>query len=547
MKILTASQMQRIDKLTTERYGIPSTTLMENAGAGVVEFLSRRFAPLDRHQITVFCGRGNNGGDGFVAARLLREKGLSPRVLLFARSDALKGDAALNYKRLLAWATPEEIPDSVTWQQVKPSLVGTSLIIDALLGTGLSKPLEGFLLEVVRDLNSGFPGARRIAVDLPSGLSSDTGELVGECFRADASVTFTAPKYAHVFPPACEMVGKWEVREIGTPREALENDPELFLRLITQEDLLWLTQPRKIDSHKGTYGHVLILAGSVGKTGAAAMAARAALRSGTGLVTIATAKSALPVIATLGMEFMTEPLPETSEGTISLRALDEGYLDRLLEGKSVLAIGPGMGRVDETSELVRQVVNRYDLPMILDADALNAFAGRMNEMVTQARVRILTPHPGEMARLEGLKTAEVQQQRIQVARKFAIRYEVHLVLKGARTLVASPDGDVAVNPTGNPGMATGGTGDCLTGMIAGLLAQHLNRSTSDVVSAAVYLHGLAGDFAARRMGEASMIAGDLLEAVPKAFRALAARHCPPLTPSPSLRWQGESVPTGRSE
>jgi hydroxyethylthiazole kinase-like uncharacterized protein yjeF len=277
------------------------------------------------------------------------------------------------------------------------------------------------------------------------------------------------------------------------------------------------------------------------------MAARAALRSGAGLVTIATAKSALPVIATLGMEFMTEPLPETSEGTISLRALDEGQLDQLLEGKSVLAIGPGMGKVDETSELVRQAANRYDLPMVLDADALNAFAGRMNEMKAQGRVRVLTPHPGEMARLVGLKTADVQKQRIEVAREFAMRYQTHLVLKGARTLVASPEGGVAVNPTGNPGMATGGTGDCLTGMIAGLLAQHLDCPVPDVVSAAVYLHGLAGDFAARRMGEASMVAGDLLEAIPKAFRALAARHCPPLTPSPSLPWQGESVPTCRSE
>ncbi|HLI35299.1 MAG TPA: NAD(P)H-hydrate dehydratase [Terriglobia bacterium] len=523
MKILTASQMQRIDKLTTERYGIPSATLMENAGAGVVELLFGRFAPLDRHQITIFCGRGNNGGDGLVVARLLRDKGLSPRVLLFAKPDVLKGDAALNYQRLAACAKPEEVPDSAAWRQVKPSLAGTSLIIDALLGTGLSKPLEGFLLEVVRDLNNGFPGARRIAVDLPSGLSSDTGELVGECLRADASVTFTAPKYAHVFPPACEMVGKWKVHEIGTPREALENDPELFLRLITREDLLWLTQPRKIDSHKGTYGHVLILAGSVGKTGAAAMAAKAALRSGAGLVTIATAKSALPVIATLGMEFMTEALPETSDGTISFRALEEGKLDQLLEGKSVLAIGPGMGRVDETSELVRQAANRYDLPMVLDADALNAFAGRMNEMKAQGRVRVLTPHPGEMARLAGLKTADVQKRRIEVAREFAMRCQTHLVLKGTRTLVASPEGEVAVNPTGNPGMATGGTGDCLTGMIAGLLAQHLDRTVADVVSAAVYLHGLAGDFAARKMGEASMIAGDLLEAIPKAFRALPMR------------------------
>jgi len=524
MKILTASQMQRIDRVTTERYGVASLTLMENAGGGVVAFLVERFGPLDRQKIAIFCGRGNNGGDGLVVARLLRERGLAPRVFLLADPADLKGDAAVNYQRLAQPGPVEVVKDLNKWRAARAGLSGVTLIVDAILGTGLSKPLAGFLLEVVQYLNSSFPAASRVAVDLPSGLSADTGELIGECIRADASVTFTAPKYAHIFPPACERVGEWRVHQIGTPREALENDPELFLSLTCRDDVLWLTAKRKMDAHKGSYGHVLILAGSVGKTGAAAMAAQCALRSGAGLVTVATPKSALPVVAAFGMEFMTEPLPETEEGAASVRALESGRIDRLAEGKSVLAVGPGLGGAAETAELVREVVNRSALPVVLDADGLNAFAGRIQELQTAKRVRVLTPHPGEMARLSGLKTADIQMRRVEVARDFAMRYQVYLVLKGARTLVASPDGAVTVNPTGNPGMATGGTGDCLTGIIAGLLAQFPARPVRDVVAAAVYLHGLAGDVAAQRMGEASMVAGDLVDAVPEAWLSLASRR-----------------------
>jgi NAD(P)H-hydrate epimerase len=521
MKILTAAQMQRIDRLTTDRYGVPSLTLMENAGRGFVEFLADRFSPLAEQRIVILCGRGNNGGDGMVVARLLREQGLKPRVLLLTDPNGLKGDAAVNWQRLATSGAPEVVEDSAAWAPLRPSLQDATLVVDALFGTGLSKPVEGFLAEVIRDINSAFPRARVVAVDLPSGVSADTGELIGECVRADACVTFTAPKVAHVFPPACERVGEWIVKAIGTPAEALENDPELQLNLTCREDLTWLAHPRPAEAHKGDFGHVLILAGSIGKTGAAAMAAKAALRAGAGLVTVATAKSALPIIASLGMEFMTEPLPETEAGTISLRALDYGRLDQLVEGKSVLAVGPGIGVVPETAELVRTVVNRYEAPVVLDADGLNAFAGCMDSLRAGGRVRVLTPHPGEMARLTGQKTAEILARRVEVAREFAGKYEVTLVLKGFRTLTAAPDGQVWVNPTGNPGMASGGTGDVLTGLIAGLLAQYPARPETDVVAAAVYLHGLAGDIAARELGEISLIAGDLLDTLPRAFRTLA--------------------------
>lgn len=522
MKILTAAQMQRIDRLTTERYGIPSLTLMENAGRCVVDFLTERYAPLSSQKITVVCGRGNNGGDGLVVARLLRERGFSSIVVLLADPASMKGDAALNLKRLPDGGF-DVAADQAAWQSAKKNLEGTSLLVDAILGTGLSRPVEGFLGEVIRDMNAGFPGARIVAIDLPSGIGSDSGELIGESLRADATVTFTAPKMAHVFPPACERMGHWVVKQIGTPPGALCDDPELFLNLTCPKDLGWLVQPRKIDANKGDFGRVLILAGSVGKTGAAALAAKAALRAGAGLVTVATAESAAPVVASLGMEFMTEPLPETSAGTISLRALDGSRMQKLMEGKTVLAIGPGLGAISETAEFARRVVNDSKIPVVVDADGLNAFAGCITTFQagrSSPPEAVLTPHPGEMARLSGMTTAKIQARRVEIALEFSAAHKVNLVLKGFRTLIAAPNGSVTVNPTGNPGMAKGGTGDVLTGIIAGLLAQYPTLPVAEVAAGAVYLHGLAGDLAAENLDPASIIAGDLVEAIPHAYQAL---------------------------
>ncbi len=523
MKILTASEMQRIDRLTTEKYGVPSLTLMENAGRSVVEFLVARLAPLAQHRIVILCGKGNNGGDGLVVARLLRAHGFDPRVLLFADPKGLHGDAAANYARLLPSGPPEVIAGPEAWQAIVASLTNTTLFVVALVGTGLAKPLEGFLLEVVRDINTRFPAARVLAVDLPSGISADSGELIGEHVRADFCVTFTAPKIAHVFPPACERMGEWVVKQIGTPPEALESDPSLSLNYACRQDVAWIGTPRAAAANKGNFGHVLILAGSMGKTGAAAMAARAALRAGAGLVTVATAKSALPIVATLGVEFMTEALPETEDGAISLRALEGQRLDKLVARKTVLAVGPGIGAHPETAEWVRAVVNKYSLPLVLDADGLNAFAGRMDSFrqdVRPAGTTVFTPHPGEMARLTGKAIAEIQSHRVAVAREFSRQFGVTLVLKGFRTLIASPDGQIEVNPTGNPGMAKGGTGDVLTGMTAGLLAQFPTHPVSEVTTAAVYLHGLAGDLAAEELGQHSMLAGDLLEKIPQAYKSI---------------------------
>lgn len=521
MKILNATQIQRIDRLTTERYGVPSLTLMENAGNGVVDFLTRRYSPLENHRIAIVCGRGNNGGDGLVVARLLRQRLLKPRVLLLADPSELRGDAAVNLQRMEASGTPEIVASPEAWRDIYPTLEGATLLVDALLGTGLTRPLEGFLLEVVSDLNRLQPSPAVVAVDLPSGLSADTGRVIGECIRADGSVTFTAPKLAHVLPPACERVGEFVVHDIGTPRELMESDVSLKLNLTTPSDLAWISKPRRPEAHKGNFGHVLVIAGSVGKTGAAAMSALAALRAGAGLVTVATPKSALPVVAGMGLEFMTAPLPETDSGNIALQALDEKLMEQLLAGKTLVAIGPGIGSTPETVEFVRELVRETDLPMVIDADGLNALAGSLKCLAGRRRVRVLTPHPGEMARLAGRSVADVQAGRLESATSFTAEHHAHLVLKGFRTLVADPVGAVWVNPTGNPGMAKGGTGDVLTGLVAGFLAGFHDRPVTEVVAAAVYVHGLAGDLAAAEVGEASMLAGDLLDRIPDAIRNLA--------------------------
>ena len=524
MKILTASQMQRIDRLTTESCGIPSLLLMENAGLGVVELLDKHFTSLQKERITVLCGPGNNGGDGLVVARQLGVRGLRPRTLLLADPRRLKGDAAHNYRMLSGiGGEPRAVSDFDRWTSLTTELGSTSLFIDAIFGTGLTRALEGFYLEVVRDLEANYlekSGVRWVAVDLPTGISSDSGELTGPCLRADFTVTFTAPKVAHVFPPACERMGEWEVKHIGTPPRLLDEDPELLLNLTTGDHVESLLSHRAPGAHKGNFGHVLLLAGSRGKTGAAALAAQAALRVGAGLATVGTPSSALPVIASLAPEFMTEALTETNEGTVSREALDYGRLDKLVEGKAVLAVGPGLTTVEETSELIRRVVARYECPMVLDADGLNAFAGCIDTLTGKGRTRVLTPHPGEMARLMGLSSSEVQAARIDSARELAGRNQLHVVLKGYRTLTADPAGEVWVNPTGNPGMATGGTGDVLTGMVAGLLAQYPDPPVAQVVAAAVYLHGLAGDLAVERVGQEACVASNILDTIPEAFRNL---------------------------
>jgi hydroxyethylthiazole kinase-like uncharacterized protein yjeF len=505
MKILTAAEMREVDRRTIEA-GIPGIVLMENAGHRVVEFLAERFAPLAGQRIVVLCGKGNNGGDGLVVARQLHTR-FAPdalHVVLLADPAELKGDAAANLACLLAAGGTVE-------REIPAEARAATLVVDALLGTGVSGAATGRMLQGIREINHGFPLAAVVAVDLPSGMPTDSGQPAGEFARADYTVTFTAPKVAHAMPPNCDHIGELMVGAIGSPPELYA---EVWLSLVEPAMFRELLAPREPSGHKGTYGHVLVVAGSRGKTGAAAMAGMAALRAGAGLVTVASAESAIREIASHAPELMTAPLTETPEGSIA----PDAELERITEGKTVVAIGPGLGRAPQIAAMVRALAGTFGGPMVLDADALVGEV--MLRQGLPSRIRILTPHPGEMARLTGKAAAEVQADRIGAARTYATQHGVTLVLKGQRTAIAFPDGRVWINPTGTPAMGKGGSGDILTGMIAGLVAQ-FPQSADQAVAAAVYLHGLAGQLGAQALGEKCLLATDLLQYLPDAMEECA--------------------------
>jgi NAD(P)H-hydrate epimerase len=500
MKVLTAAQMREIDRRTAE-LGIPNIILMENAGCRVVEFLEREYAPLEKHRIVVVCGKGNNGGDGLVVARQLFTR-VKPEWLrvIAADPEQMRGDALENYRMLKAVGCP-------VWPEITEEMHIATLVIDAVLGTGVDGPAKGPAAELIDAINRDFPLADVIAVDVPS----------GEAVRAKHTVTFTALKPSLVLPPAYELAGQVHVVPIGTPPEMFEGDPSILLSMSVPSDFAALFRPRVSDSNKGLYGHALVIAGGRGKTGAAAMAGIAALRAGAGLSTVASAASAISAIASYAPEIMTEPLAETDAGSIAMRAPDDPALAAITEKKTVIAIGPGMGQHPETVEFIRRFVAESKAPMVVDADALNAIAG---QKLTFAGPRIFTPHPGEMSRLTGKTIAEIQADRIGHARAYATEHGVYLVLKGNRSVIAFPDGPVWINPTGSPSMATGGTGDVLTGMIAGLVAQFPHQ-LENALLAAVYLHGRAGELGAEAIGEKSFMATDLFEFLPEAMSEIA--------------------------
>jgi ADP-dependent NAD(P)H-hydrate dehydratase / NAD(P)H-hydrate epimerase len=510
MKITTAAEMREIDRATTEHFGVPSLTLMENAGSAIAQFILERYGKANR--IAVVCGKGNNGGDGFVVARKLHRAGRVVEVLLLASPTDLRGDALAMFERLplrpIALQTPREL-------QVESarSLANCDLIVDAILGTGFQSPVKGLYADVIAAVNSS--GKQVVAVDIPTGADSDamTEQSSEAMARADAIVTFTAPRPAHVFGNLTR--GPIVIAPIGSPPQAIVS--KLNLELTTPRDIAALFAKRHADSNKGMYGHVLIVGGSLGKSGAAAMAGMAALRAGCGLSTVATPASALDNVAAFAAELMTEPLPETATGSIAMGAIESSRFGQLAKGIDVVAIGPGIGRNAETAEFVHEAVRQVKVPLVLDADGLNAFQGHTDRLDGRARPLVLTPHPGEMSRLTGLSIKDVQADRLKVARSFAREHQLILVLKGNRTIIALPDGTAWVNPTGNPGMATGGTGDILTGMTAGIIGQMQNDVALAAI-AAVYMHGLAGDVAAEKMGEQSLVATDLLAALPEAFR-----------------------------
>lgn len=518
MRILTAAETRTVDRLTTERHGIPSLDLMENAGAAVARCCLRCLETPASAQILILCGRGNNGGDGLVAARYLIDQGASPHVALLSTYEKVEGDVKVQLDALLQRGVrPHYISTSEDWREYRSAIPKPDLIVDALLGTGLSEPAHGLIAEVIADIPPHFTDPFIVSVDLPSGLNADSQEAFDPSIRADITVTMTAPKICLAFPPAAELAGRVEVVPIGSPENLIHEAANQDLNWLTDENCKIVVSPRPPNSHKGKFGHVLIVGGSIGKTGAAALAAWAALRAGAGLVTVGTSESAQPIVAQSFPEIMTLPWLETPEGSIDITAFQYGAVDHAVEGKTVLAVGPGISDHPATQEFVREFVRRYRLPMVLDADGLTAFVDHLQLLEGRDRVLVLTPHPGELSRLVNTTAAVIQSDRRDFAREFAKRHNVYLVLKGFRTLVAAPDGRLDVCPTGNPGMAKGGSGDVLTGIVAAFLAQFPQHPPHDVISAAVYLHGLAGDLARQKQGEISMVARDLVDGLPPAF------------------------------
>lgn len=523
MRVLTAAAMREVDRSAIEGLGIPSLVLMENAALGVVDAIGEAGGRIgEAASAAVFCGPGNNGGDGLAIARHLAVRGWEVRIFLVIDRSEPSGDAGAQLAICRRMGLPiEEVRDSAGVRAAMATARELDLAIDALFGTGLGRALEGVFAEVVAAMNE-LP-VPRVAVDLPSGLDASRHEPPGPCVQADLTVTFAAPKVAHVLPPAAESVGELVIADLGIPPRLVDEVGERGgrLYLAVREKMAGLLSPRERSGHKGTYGHALLIAGSPGKAGAAILSARGAVRAGAGLVTIAVPEPILPTVDLGSIESMTLGLPAGRSGSIT-----EGAVDRVLEaaqGKSVLALGPGLGQAPETLAAIRRIVMEAPLPVVLDADAVNAFAGRAADLMHRSQGTLLTPHPGELGRLLGISTAEVQADRIAVARQAAEATDALVVLKGSLTLIAAEDGEVWINPTGNPGMATGGSGDVLTGLVAGLISQAeaFGWDMQDASILAVYLHGLAGDLAAARLGEQALAAGDLLDFLPAAFARLA--------------------------
>jgi len=514
--VLTAAQMRDADRRTIEEIGLPGAVLMENAGAAVARALRARFPHASRP--LVLCGRGNNGGDGFVIARHLLD--LAPSVFLFGSRQEVKGDARLHMGVLeRSGGALVEVTDDAGWARVRAAVAQADVAVDALLGTGLHQAPTGAMAEAIALLRASRD-LPVVAVDIPSGLPSDSGELGWDAVHAALTVTFAAPKYGHVLSPACDQVGELIVADIGIPSAVIaQTAPSLWL---AEESDLRAAYPRRAPSaHKGTFGHVLVAAGAVGKTGAALLSGTSALVAGAGLVTVATPAPALALVAPGRPELMTEPLPVTGSGSLDREAASRAV--SLAKKRDALVIGPGLGQEAPVREFVRETLRAYEGPVIVDADGLNALAGteripRATDTLRRSAPVVVTPHPGEMARLAGVSTAEVQRRRLETARAFAVETGAVVVLKGQRTIVARPDGAACVNPTGNPGMATGGTGDVLSGIVGALLARGLDGWTAAV--AGVYLHGAAGDDAALRLGEESLTASDLFVSIPNVLRRI---------------------------
>lgn len=517
MYLVTAKQMQNIDRAAIQSFGIPGQVLMENAGRGAVEMFLRTFPYIKSKRVSILAGRGNNGGDGFVMARYLMEKGFEVKTFLFSTSDRVTGDAKANlllFEKLASANSKEgvvEIPDTETFERLKDKIIHCDIFIDAILGTGLNSDVRGLFKDVIETVNSLKRAV--FSVDIASGLNSDTAQIMGVAIRADATATFAFAKIGHIVHPGRELTGKLEIVDIGIPNFIADKE-NVSVHLIEKKDVqaIFKFRQRTANSHKGSYGHLLLVAGSIGKSGAAALAANAAMASGSGLVTLAVPESINSIVEPQVTETMTYPLPENSTGELSYSSLNL-IINDLVKDKRIVAVGPGIGINKSTTRVVNGMVENITLPMVIDADGLNAVADNPYILKKRKAATILTPHPGEMSRLTGRTTAQIQQNRVETAVMFAAEFNVIVVLKGASTVIALPDGTVYICPTGNPGMASGGMGDVLTGMISGFIAQGFTPAQAAI--AGVYTHGLCGDDLSKRRGAFGFVASDLIRTIPE--------------------------------
>ncbi len=516
MKLADARTIQAIDRKAVKDYGVRGLQLMENAGRGVAEIILRELSACRKgcSRVSIIVGKGNNGGDGFVAARHLRNRGVDATVFSFSPVEYIKGDAGVN---AASWKKMDGktlfISTAASLKGAESALRHSSIIVDGIFGTGLSSPVKGLYAKVIELING--LNKKVIAIDIPSGIDATTGAALGTPVRADITATMAMPKIGLYTYPGREYSGRVEIVDIGAPR-ALIDDSAIRWNLTTGHDVKNILRPRRADTHKGTYGHVLVLAGSPGKTGAALMSAMGAMRIGAGLVTIGLPQGLLSSMESKTTEVMTLGLPQTPQMTLGISSYDD--VRRFMADKSALVIGPGIGVSDDVAGLVRKIIKEADYPIVIDADGLNNIAGHVEALKdTRARI-VLTPHPGEMARLTGMSSSQVQSDRVNVAGALARKTNATVVLKGAGTVIASPDGVIHINPTGNPGLATAGTGDVLSGMIGGLLAQGCEAQPAAV--AAVYIHGAAGDEVRDENGGTGMIATDLLPFIPKTMKSL---------------------------
>lgn len=512
-KVATASEMQAIDRSAIEEFGIPGLVLMENAGLAAASLIHENVPGLLDKKVVIVCGKGNNGGDGFVIARHLFIDGVQVDILLLGKRQQLKSDARVNANIAFKMGVPiHEITEKNLPAQ-NHLFRHCHLIVDALFGTGLSKPAGGLYEKVIKKINAS--GKYVVSVDIPSGIDSDSGQLIGPHIKANVTAALAMLKRSHLLFPAAESMGEVQILDISIPPEAVEkhNIPVGWLEL---DDIQSLIPKRPTNTHKGDYGHTLVVAGSRGKGGAAGLTGLAALRAGAGLVTLAVPESCHQALEFNPLETMTVALPETKSGCIATKAI-VNVLESL-KGKSALAIGPGLSTEKETVQFMEALLPQVECPLVIDADGINAL-GKSGKLIDQIRAEtVLTPHPKEMSRISGWRVQDILSHRIERASEFAQEHEVTLLLKGARTLVAFADGTVLINPTGNPGMATAGSGDVLTGLIAGLVSQGLMAPSA--TAAGAFIHGMAGDLFAEANHEVPLIASDLLDKVPEAIKRI---------------------------